>query len=290
MSPTDSAPVFEAILESAVRLCKAPIGGVCLSDGQVISMAALRAPADSVEVVRATYPRRLEDVGLVRCRAIREGRIVHVADVLQDSSSHRVVDEAVGLRGELAVPMWREGRCIGAIAMARPEPGLFTESQVALIRTLADQAVIAIENVRLFTELQEKNRALTEAHAQVTEALEQQTATADILKVIASSPTAVQPVFEAIAASAARLCEAYDATIFRRDGDRLLLVAHHGPMLILGPIGEGTLPLIRGTANGQSVLDGRTIHVRDLQTETNAFPEAADCAAAGSPNEPLACP
>ena len=124
MSPTDSAPVFEAILESALRLCKASIGAVCLSDGQVISTAALRAPADSVEVVRATYPRRLEDVGLV-VQAIREGRIVHVADALQDSSSNRVVDEAVGLRGELTVPMWREGRCIGAIAMARPEPGLF---------------------------------------------------------------------------------------------------------------------------------------------------------------------
>ena len=140
-------------------------------------------------------------------QAIREGRIVHVADALQDSSSNRVVDEAVGLRGELTVPMWLEGRCIGAIAMARPEPGLFSESQVALIRTLADQAAIAIENVRLFTELQEKNRALTEAHAQVTEALEQQMATADILRVISCSPTAVQPVSEAIAASAARLCE-----------------------------------------------------------------------------------
>jgi hypothetical protein len=81
MSPTDPAPVFEAILESALRLCKAPIRGVCLSDGQVMWLASLRAPADSVEVVRATFPRRLEDVD-IPVRAIREGRIVHVADVL----------------------------------------------------------------------------------------------------------------------------------------------------------------------------------------------------------------
>jgi two-component system, NtrC family, sensor kinase len=227
MSPPDPAPVFEAILESALRLCKAPIGGVCLSDGQVMWLASLRAPADSVEVVRATFPRRLEDVG-IPVRAIREGRIVHVADVLKESSSHHVVDEAIGVRGELAVPMWLEGRCIGAITMARPEPGLFSDSQVALIRTFAAQAVIAIENVRLFTELQEKNRALTEAHAQVTETLEQQTATADILRVIATSPTAVQPVFDMIGQRSEKLCAADVSVVSTFDGKLIHLAALHG--------------------------------------------------------------
>src|SRR5215813_4777870 len=87
MSPTDPAPVFEAIVESALRLCKATFGGINLFDGHVISLAALRAPAAAVEVVRATFPRRLQDIGLV-VQAIREGRIVHVADTRQDSSSN----------------------------------------------------------------------------------------------------------------------------------------------------------------------------------------------------------
>src|SRR5437899_3906231 len=104
--------------------------------------------------------------------------------------------------------MLLKGEAIGAIAVTRREPGPFSEGDMALLQTFADQAVIAVENVRLFTELQEKNRALTAAHAQVTEALEQQTATAEILRVISGSPTDVQPVFVAVLASAARLCDA----------------------------------------------------------------------------------
>src|SRR5437899_10267765 len=125
------------------------------------------------------------------------------------------------------VPMVRGHIALGLIAVTRAAPTPFSERQVELLRTFADQAVIAIENVRLFTELQEKNRALTQAHAQVTEALEQQTATSEILGVISSSLTAVQPVFDAVATSAARLCEAQDASIVRREGDRLAVVAHH---------------------------------------------------------------
>ena len=127
------------------------------------------------------------------------------------------------------MPMRKAHRSVGALVVARPTVGAFTDVEVAPLRTFADQAVIAIENVRLFTELQEKNRALTEAHAQVTEALEQQTATADILKVISSSPTNVQPVFEAIAESAARLTNAlFGGTFLVADG-MLSLAAIHTP-------------------------------------------------------------
>ena len=104
----------------------------------------------------------------------------------------------------MAVPMLREGAPIGVILVCRVEPGSFPDAHVQLLKTFAEQAVIAIQNVRLFTELQQKNRALTQAHAQVTEALEQQTATGEILRVISSSPTDAQPVFDAIARSAAR--------------------------------------------------------------------------------------
>src|SRR5260370_34274687 len=125
-------------------------------------------------------------------------------------------------RTVLAVPMLREDVLLGVIVIlkARVEP--FSEKQIELVTTFADQAVIAIENVRLLSELQVRNRDLTET-------LEQQTATGEILRVISGSPTDVQPVFDAVVKSAARLCESSDSSLCRRDGDRRLLVAHAGP-------------------------------------------------------------
>src|SRR5262249_43717194 len=122
-----------------------------------------------------------------------------------------------------------KGTPVGAIALARQEPGGFSERQVALIQTFADQAVIAIENVQLFTELQEKNRALTQAHAQVTEALEKQTATAEILRVISGSQTDVQPVFDTIIRSAVRLLGGYSGGVTLIVGDQLHLAALTSP-------------------------------------------------------------
>src|SRR5262249_1486332 len=108
-----------------------------------------------------------------------------------------------------------EGTLLGVFGLWRTQVQAFTPKQIELVTTFADQAVIAIENVRLFTELQEKNRALTEAHAQVTEALDQQTATSEILRVISSSPTDVQPVFDTIVRSAVRLCDGLFSAVFQ---------------------------------------------------------------------------
>jgi len=139
----------------------------------------------------------------------------------------RALQKGSGFRTVLVVPLMREGAVIGVINIRRLEVRAFTAKQIALVKTFADQAVIAIENVRLFTELQEKNRALTQAHAQVSESLEQQTATSEILRVISSSPTEVQPVFDTIVKSAVRLCDGLFSSFFRFDGELIHPVAQH---------------------------------------------------------------
>jgi len=133
-----------------------------------------------------------------------------------------------GYRSLVVVPLLRHDEAIGTVSVTRREPGGFTNDEIALLQTFADQAVIATENVRLFTELQQKNEALTQAHAQVTETLDQQTATSEVLRVISQSPTDVQPVFDSIAVSAMQLCEGQFCHLFRFDGELLYLVAHRG--------------------------------------------------------------
>jgi signal transduction histidine kinase len=139
----------------------------------------------------------------------------------------------------------------------------FTDKQIALLKTFADQAVIAIENVRLFNELDTRNR-------QLTEALEQLTATSEILRVIASSPTDIQPVLDVVAENAARLCDAVDGVVGRREGDELRIVAKYGA--IPSP---DTVPLTRGFPAGRAVLDRQTIHIHDILTEIETeYPDA----------------
>jgi GAF domain-containing protein len=143
----------------------------------------------------------------------------------------------------------------------------FPADRIEVLKTFADQAVIAIENVRLFKELEARNRDLTET-------LQQQTATGEILNVIASSATDIQPVFAAVAASANRLCDALDATIFQIDGERLRVAVHNGP-IASHPVGEGP-SLTRGTPSGRAVLDRRTIHIADTQAEFDEYPEGSE--------------
>ena len=158
----------------------------------------------------------------------------------------------------LATPLLREGTPIGGIIIWRDFVEPFTERQIELVKTFADQAVIAIENVRLFQELQES--------------LEQQTATSEILGVIASSPTDIQPVLDVVAENAARVCGATDAVIFRIDGNSLNRAAHYGPILWAG--GEESSPISRGWVAGRAVVDRRTIHIHDMATESETeFPE-----------------
>ncbi|HSE06563.1 MAG TPA: GAF domain-containing protein [Methylomirabilota bacterium] len=227
---TDAQPVFDTIVRSAARLCRAATAAVFLSDGRMLYHPANHGgPPEALAAARARYPLPL-DMHSVPGMTILTRSVVHVPDI-EDASVVEIVREigrSLGFRSLVSVPMMRETAAFGAILVTRRDPGRFSDGEVELLKTFADQAVIAIENVRLFTELQEKNRALTQAHEQVTEALEQQTATSEILRTIAHTQTDAQPVFDAIVRNAVRLCGALNGGVYRFDGQLVHSVAHDG--------------------------------------------------------------
>src|SRR4029077_9694630 len=206
-SPGNAQPVFDMIAERAMRLCGALHGGVMRFDGRLLEVAALTSVSPAFdEAVRHIYP-MAPGRGTAAARAVLARAVVHIPDITRDRA-YELTDSvrAAGFRSALAVPMLRDGAAIGAIVVFRAEGGRFPERQVALLQTFADQAVIAVENARLVEALGGRNRELAET-------LERQTATGEILRAIAASPPDVQPVFEAIVRSAARLCEAEFSTV-----------------------------------------------------------------------------
>src|SRR5260370_5264709 len=204
-------------------------------------------------------------------RAILERAVVHVPDVSQDRDRllARNLAEVVGFRSVLSVPMLREDSPIGAITVWHSAVGPFSGKHVALLKTFADQAVIAVENVRLFTELQENNLALTEAHAHVTEALEQQTATAEILRVISRSQTDVQPVFDTIARSAVKLCDGLFSALFQFDGELLHRVAQHNYTPEALEELHRVFPArpTRALFSGRAILERAVVHIPDSEVD-----------------------
>jgi signal transduction histidine kinase len=182
---------------------------------------------------------------------------VQITDVLEDPDyQFPDMQQAAGYRSLLGVPLMRGGEPIGVLFLGRKAVSPYTERQVELVSTFADQAVIAIQNVRLFDEVQAKTRDLSEA-------LRYQTGSGNILNVIASSPTDVQPVLRAIVESACELCDAHDAVVLLRDGDHLCFSEHHGPIAI----NVGKWPISRAWAAGRAFIDQTTVHVPDIHAE-----------------------
>jgi len=271
-SPTDVQPIFDAIVRSASRLCGGEYAIVTRFDGERLHLAAQHNPrpgtADETAGFFPQVPRRETSF---TARAFLDGVVVHVSDVEAEEleSTARETYRRIMLRACVGIPMIHEGRPIGAISVSRGIPGPFSPRQVALLQTFAEQAVIAVENVRLFTELQEKNRALTTAHAQVSEALEQQTATAEILRVISRSQTDVQPVFDTIVRSAVRLCDGLFGTLLQFDGDLLHHVAKHNytPEALEATHRMFPARPTRAFGAGRAILERAVVHIPDVEVE-----------------------
>jgi GAF domain-containing protein len=270
---TDVQPVFDAILASAARLLKSYSTGLTQAAGDRLHLAAFtNTDASGDAFMRAHFPLSL-DSDDIHCQAVRDRAPVVVTDVeadLQLSEDSRAYGRARGWRSAAVVPMLRHGEALGSIGVSRREAGGFAADEIGLLQTFADQAVIAIENARLLTELQQRNR-------DVTEALEQQTATSEILKVIASSPTDLQPVFDTIVRSASRLCAADFSGAHLLDGDRITLEAHYNARPVVAEAIQRIfpMPLGRATAEGRAILSRVPVHITDVQADPEFTPQVS---------------
>ena len=242
-SPTDVQPVFDMIAESASRLCGAQFCFVYRFDGQLLHFVAHHSVSPKVvEINRRAYPQPPSRKS-VAARAILEQSVVQIPDVYADPEYALGELAAVcGYRSGIGIPILRDGVPIGSIAIARAEAGLFPNRQVELLKTFADQAVIAIENVRLFNE-------------GTKEALEQQTATSEVLKVISSTPGELQPVFETILENATRICEAKFAYLFLYETNCVPYCCSAGMPRRLTPSRWRRQPTLTVSDNPQNPLD-----------------------------------
>ena len=256
-SPADIQPVLDTIAETAQRLCHSEHAYIMRLVGGLYHVAAAKdARPERIKYLR-DHP-IAPDRGSVVGRVVIEGRTIHILDAQADPEYSLNMAGDGGYRTILGVPLLREGITIGVIVLTRGIVEPFTEKQIEQVTTFADQAVIAIENARLLNELRES--------------LQQQTATADVLKVISTSPGELEPVFQAMLANATRLCEAKFGHLYRWDGDALRLVA----MLNTPPAlaeARAKSPL-RPTPNepiGRMIATRKVVHVVDATAEPAYF-------------------
>ena len=270
-SPADAQPVFDAIVQSGLKLFPDALISLALRYGDTINAAAIaeRDP-EGAEAWRRSISRTPLSREYMHGAAMLDCKIVDIPDV-----RNAPAELAAGARNFLTsgyraitiTPMMRRNEAIGLLSVVRRRPGPLSDKQLSLLRTFAAQAVIAIENTRLLNELRQRTDDLSES-------LEQQTATSDVLKVISSSPTEIQPVLDVVAENAARLCEAKNVVIFRLNGELLQQVAAIGHIPITTHPVEG-LPVNRDTVTGRAVFERRTFHVQDLAAEHSEYPEGS---------------
>jgi GAF domain-containing protein/anti-sigma regulatory factor (Ser/Thr protein kinase) len=267
-SAFDLQAVLNTLVESAARLCEADKAAISRPQGDVFEHLTSWGYSPEHSEYMKTHPIP-SGRGSVSGRTVYEGKVVHIADVNADSEYTLADGEKFNVRTMLGVPLAREGTVIGVIVLQRGAVRPFTDKQIELVSTFADQAVIAIENTRLFDEVRARTKELTES-------LEQQTATSEVLQIISSSQGELEPVFQAMLENATRLCEATFGSMLFYDGDAFRRVAMHNAPSPFAKFNE-TAPLIRIEGNPtltRLVETRRPVHVTDLSAD--------------SPDEPIA--
>jgi GAF domain-containing protein len=253
-STFDLRAVLDTLTASAARLCEADLGNVQQRDGDVYRLASNYGYSPEAERYLLEHPVR-PDRGSVVGRVALEGRPIHLPDVLADPEYQLIGHQkAMGYRTLLGVPLLREGTTIGVFVLAREEVNSFTEKQIELVTTFADQAVIAIENARLLSELRQS--------------LQQQTATADVLKIISRSAFDLRTVLQTLVESAARFCEADKGAIVReKDGLFYNAEAYGYSREFLDYITSTPIKAERGSASGRALVEGRVVHIADVKAD-----------------------
>jgi len=265
-SPGDLTPVFDAMLEKAMRLCEASFGQLNTYDGgRFQTVAMLGVPAALTEFRKQNPPDY--GAGTGPARVLAGERVVHVVDLKDDDTyrsgepNRRALVDLGGARTSLLVPLLKDEAVLGTIMIYRKEVRPFTDKQIALLQNFAAQAVIAMENARLITETRDRTRDLQES-------LDYQTATSDVLKVISQSGFDLQPVLDTLVETAARICEGANAVIFRIHDDELHLAASYGitPEYREFRVAQPQV-ISRGTVAGRAVLERRAVHIEDAAAD-----------------------
>jgi signal transduction histidine kinase/putative methionine-R-sulfoxide reductase with GAF domain len=258
-------PVFRAILENATRICEAQFGGLFLRENDGFRSVAQQGPGTRHLELWQQQPfldLRDSHPGLPLSRVAATKQIVQLADVATEDGYRNhdtrfvALVESAGARSVLGVPMLKDGELVGAIIIYRTEVRSFTDKQIDLIKNFAAQAVIAIENARLLNELRQRT-------ADLTESLEQQTATADVLRVISSSPGELAPVFQSMLEAATRICEAKSGNLYGFDGKAFYLRADLGTPPAFAEFARQPRIWGQDTALGQITRTKQTVHIVD---------------------------
>jgi GAF domain-containing protein len=273
-SPGDAQPVFDLIVRRARDLCNAPTVGLLEFDGEFVHLRSIvgmetygrSAAFDAYSRMFPMVPTR----GSINGRAILDARSVHVRDLDAEPGLMAAV-RSLGHKSQIAWPLLRDGAAIGAMSLGSAEIGGFSDSQVGLLETFAEQAVIAITSAETY-------RALQTRTSDLQQSLEYQTATSDVLKVISRSAFDLRPVLDTVVETAARLCDADQAVIARREGELMRLVANHGfpPEYEALVRAQGAYPIDRAPRNAgpRAIREGRIVHVHDAAAEPG-YTEAA---------------
>ena len=298
-SPGDLTPVFDALLDKAMRLCEVPFGHITRFDGELFHHVATRGDPTVVAFFRETPALRASTDSITLGRIIAGDRFVHIPDCrntdeYREKPVARQIADRGGMRTLLTVALRKDDALLGTIHVYRQEVRPFSDAQITLLQNFADQAVIALENVRLLNELRQRTTDLTERTADLAEALKQQTATSEVLQVISSSPGDLEPVFASMLENAVRICDAKFGNIFRWDGEALHLAATHNTSPAYAEA-RGRSPLRPGpNAIGRMVATKSVVHVADLAADPGyierRFPATVDAVELGGVRTFLAVP